>query len=92
MPIEQKPFTSYRDEDERALDTRRTFTVSINRKEEEWLTEGRKLLNVDSESRTIKELAKIGLNVLHSTFGADMITYLTRENRKRYNDGVAKKR
>jgi len=90
--IEKKPFVSYKDESERELDTRRTFTVSINKKEELWLKEGRQMLNVDSESRTLKELAKIGLNVLHCTFGAEMITYLTRENRKRYNDGVAIKR
>ena len=92
MTLEKKPFVSYKDEDERALDTRRTFTVSINRKEEVWIKEGRELLNIDSESRTIKELAKIGLNVLHNTFGAKLLTYLTREDRKRYMDGVAIKR
>ena len=92
MTLEKQPFTSYKLEEERAADNRRTFTVSINKKEEIWIKEGREILNIDSESRALKELAKIGLNVLHNTFGADVIKYLTRENRKRFNDGIVRKR
>ena len=91
MTLDKEPFTPYKLEEERAKDSRRTFTVSINKKEESWIKEGREMLNIDSESRTLKELAKIGLNVLHTNFGADLMKYLTRGNRKRFTDRITNK-
>ena len=89
--IYEKPFYRTKLDEERAEEKRRTFTVSINQDEENWLLEGRQILNIDSESRTLKELAKVGLNVLQTTFSTDFFKYLTSEKRKRLGDGKLRK-
>jgi len=62
---DQKPFYPIRDEEERAKDKRKIFTVSLSLEEYEQLKIDMKVLRQPKDSTTLKQLWKIGSNVLH---------------------------
>jgi len=63
-----------------------TFTVRVNESERRMLQHAKKDLDIKGDSSVIKFLAKVGLNVLHKTFGTSEIRYLFKKDRKRMSD------
>jgi len=63
-----------------------TFTVRVNDSERRMLQHAKKDLDIKGDSSVIKFLAKVGLNVLHKTFGTSEIRYLFKKDRQRYSD------
>lgn len=63
-----------------------TFTVRVNDSERRMLQHAKKDLDIKGDSSVIKFLAKVGLNVLHKTFGTNEIRYLFKKDRQRYSD------
>ena len=64
---DRTPFYSTRDEEERAKDKRKIFTVSMSLQEYEELKSDMKVLKQPKDSTALKQLWKIGRNVLHDT-------------------------
>lgn len=62
----QEPFTSYKLEEERQKDSGSTFTIWLSQKEREWLDKQKRLLRQPKDSTCIKQLAKIGADLLGS--------------------------
>lgn len=83
MTLKKAPFERTRLEED---DTGETFTVRINKKEREWLDGIKKDFDIKSDSRALKMVAKIGTNVLHSTFSDGMLRYLFKKDRTRLSD------
>lgn len=84
--IEKDSFIPYREEEERAEDKRKIFTVSCNEREQELLKRLRVALDLKSEGQALKEGAWIGLNVIHKTFGERFLKYLFKKERSRLSD------
>lgn len=57
------------------------FTVRLNLQEQEIAKELMILFNVKSPITALKMAARIGLNVLHTTFGADLMKRLFKKDR-----------
>lgn len=70
MTIEKKPWTNYTlDEDKPdPLEQGKVFTVRMSAIEYKQHKKDMELLHCTSEGTTLKKLAEIGRNVLHSTF------------------------
>lgn len=75
----------YQDEEAIAEKKAKTWTrsIRINKEERQMIQDIKKLLNIHTDGTAIKVAAKVGLNVLQSTFSADILQYLTSERRKR---------
>lgn len=84
MGLEKIPFRSYTLEEEKKdpLDVGKIFTVRLNAKEYAKLREDMKDWNIGQEGKTLKFLAEVGRNVLHSTFGRDKIRWLRSPTRR----------
>jgi len=63
-----------------------TFTVRVNESERRMLQHAKKDLDIKGDSSAMKFLAKVGLNVLHKTFGTSEIRYLFKKDRQRLSD------
>ncbi len=83
MALEPPPFTRTKLDDEREDDKRRVFSVSVNEKEEQMLLELRQMFQVTSDGTALKLAAKVGRNVLHSTFGQENLKHLFKKRRVR---------
>ncbi|KKN65098.1 hypothetical protein LCGC14_0484860 [marine sediment metagenome] len=83
MGIERPPFTRTKLDEERVDDKRRVFSVSVNEAEEKMLLELRGMFQVTSDGTALKLAAKVGRNVLHSTFGQDNLKHLFNKRRVR---------
>ena len=81
MPLEQKPFVRYHEK--KKADT---FTVRVNKEERAFLDRMKLILNIKSDSKTLKLLARVGGNVLISNFGAKMLQYLFNPHRLKLSD------
>jgi len=82
MGIEKEPFKSYKLEEEKENDKRRTFTVSVNQEEDKLLQEDKKILQQTKDSTALKQLAEIGHFVLHSS-SAGKTLQIVLENKRR---------
>lgn len=80
-PLEQEPFTRYHEE--KRADT---FTVRVNEEERKMIEELKELMNVKQDSKALKVAAKVGLNVLLSSFGKDTLRYLFKKDREKLED------
>jgi len=83
---DSKPFEPQRLEEERALDKSWPITVRINEREKAMINRIRALLDIEGDSKALKKAAEIGLNVILSTFGEEMIKYLCEGKRERKSD------
>ena len=63
-----------------------TFTVRVNEIERRMLEKAKRDLDIKADSSIIKFLAKVGLNVLHNTFGSKELRYLFKKDRQRLSD------
>ena len=84
--IEKEPFQPYRLEEERAKDKSKVFPMRLNQQEQATAKQLMLLFNVKSPVTAIKYGAEIGLNVLHSTFGIDLMKRLFSKERIRLED------
>ena len=67
MKFDQKPFTQQRTQEEREGDKRFILKVSMNNEEELMLKKDMEDLQQVKDSTAMKQLWKIGRNVLHGT-------------------------
>lgn len=86
MALEKVPFESYRLEEERARDKSKVFPMRLNQQEQLMAKELMLLFNVKSPVTAIKFAAEVGRNVLHGTFGADLMKRLFAKERVRLED------
>lgn len=84
--IEKQPFTPYKTEEERAKDTSKVFPMRLNQQEQALAKELMILFNVKSPVTAIKYGAEVGRNVLHATFGPDLMKRLFSKVRVRLED------
>lgn len=82
MSIEKEPFVNYTLGEK----TKDTFTVRLNDEERKMLEEIKDCLNVAQDGKALKIAARIGLNVLHNTFGRDFLRYLFKKDRLKQED------
>jgi len=83
--IKKQPFRTTRLEEDKE-EGRVTFTVSLNDKELAFIEHWKRDLDIKSNGRLLKELARVGANVLHAQFECDFLKYLARPERTRYRD------
>jgi hypothetical protein len=86
--LEQDKFRLSREQEERAKDKRKIFTVSLNDKEIEGLKRDMKLLNQTKPSTALKQLAKIGSYVLHRDKIGFLITVIRDNQRRNKKTGI----
>jgi hypothetical protein len=85
--IEKKPFIKYNlDSEEKDEGAGEVFSVRLNKDERAWLNEVKKELHIVQDGRALKVAAFVGMNVLHGTFGADILGYLFKKDRVRPGD------
>lgn len=78
MPIEKKPFRDY------GKGTKAPLAIKTNEHDELMLDIGQYVFNMDSKGGVLKRLAHIGLKVILTNIGADMMHYLSNGERRRY--------
>ena len=88
MPLEQKPFTRMRLDEERADDKSRTFTVRLNLEELARLEEAGDFLQQEKLSTVLKQLAHIGYVVLQDQKTRAIIDTLFINERRNKRLGV----
>ncbi len=83
--ISKAPFRMYSSEEEIAEKKKKTwtFTVRVNAEEQKLIEEIKKLLNLKNNGTALKVSARVGLNVLQTTFSADILRRLTDPTRRR---------
>ena len=86
MPLQKELFESYRLEEEKKGDTSKVFPMRLNQQEQAMAKDLMILFNVKSPVTAIKFSAEVGLNVLHSTFGADLMKCLFSKERVKLED------
>ena len=79
--LEKKPFTRYRFDEEVKKDKRKVVPVSINKDEQKIIDDLKDIMNIDNDSTALKYGATIALNVLHGTFGVEILKALIRKNK-----------
>ena len=85
MPLEKQPFRLYSSEEEIKEKKKKswTITVRVNAEEQDIIKELKRMLNVHMDGTALKIGARIARNVLHDTFGPEILRYLTDPNRRR---------
>jgi hypothetical protein len=89
MVIEKDPFTRYKtneEKEEEEIQFGEIMTIRLNPVEKQWIEKWKKVLDIKSDGKTLKFLAEIGTNVLHSTFGDKKLGYLFKKDRQRLSD------
>jgi len=88
--IEKKPFIPYREEEERSKDTSKVFAIRLNTQELENLKVAQEILQQDKDSTCVKQLAMLGLHVLHERSSAYLLKVLNDNIRKNKRIGIEK--
>ena len=86
MTLERPAFTKLRLDEEKAKDKSKVFPMRLNEQEQAMAKELMILFNVKSPVTAIKYGAEVGKNVLHSTFGADLMKRLFAKERVKLED------
>ena len=75
----------YSSEEEIASRKEKSLIISIrlNKEEQAVLAELKQMLNLHQDGTAVKVAMQIGRNVLHGTFGSDILKYLTDPSRRR---------
>jgi len=73
-------------EEEREADKSKVFPMRLNEREREIARKLMGLFNVKSPVTAIKQGAEVGLNVLHSTLGVDLMKRLFSKERLKLED------
>lgn len=86
MPLERPAFTKLRLDEEKAKDTSKVFPMRLNEQEQAMAKDLMILFNVKSPVTAIKYSAEVGKNVLHGTFGIDLMKRLFAKTRVKLED------
>lgn len=89
MSLEREPFTRYKFDEEKALEKRKIFTISLNLEEYNSLIEDMKILKQTKEGTAIKTLWKVGRNVLHDEKTGRIIKLIFENQRKNERIGIS---
>lgn len=83
MTLVNQPFIRQKLDDEPRADT---FTVRMNKEEREMLESAKQILNIPFDSKALKFCARVGLNVLLTTFGKEGMAYLLSQERRKLEE------
>lgn len=83
MPLEKKPFVNYTLDEDKTEQNSETLTIRINKEERILIDELKALLNFTQDAKVIKIALQTQINVVHSTFGAPNLRYISSSTRKR---------
>ena len=85
MKEKNKAFRMYQSEEDIIKQKAKTWTISVrvNAKEQELIKEMKRILNIHMDGTALKICAKVGFNVLRSSFGDSILSYISSRNRKR---------
>lgn len=84
MAMKRSPFTPTRLQEERDQDKAEVITLKLNRQERAELEQDKETCDIDQDGTMIKELVRLGRQVLRDQIGADFIKYLVSRRRTRY--------
>ena len=79
--LEKKPFQSYRLDDEKVEDKRRTFSVSVNKQEEINLEILKQVSGYKEDGTTLKLWAFLGYKCVTSTFSKEFLEDLFKKGK-----------
>jgi len=85
MPIKQKPFTRYNDDENKRIDT---FTVKLNKEERAILQKMKSLIEQPKDSTCLKQLAWYAAKVLLGDNQTYLIETLFKNKRKNARLGI----
>jgi len=88
MVLVRPPFTPNRLEEERENDKGKVFTIRLNDQEVENLKDAQELLQQEKISTALKQLAMLGLYVLHDRSSAYILRILGDNVRKNKRIGI----
>jgi len=80
------PFEPKRTEEEREEDKSWVISLRINESEKALIDKAKTILDIESDTKALKIMAKIGLNVIQNTFSEEIIKYLSSSKRERKTD------
>lgn len=85
MGLDKEPFRMYQSEEQIAEQKKKSWTISVrvNEEEQALIKQAKQDLHLKTDSTALKILARVGLNVLHNSFSADILRYLTDPSRRR---------
>ncbi len=84
---QQKPFRKYRlDEENKRIDS---LTIRLNREERLQLEEDKKIIQQSKDSTAIKQLARIGSQVIHDKKTAEILSIVQGNKRRNKRLGIA---
>ena len=83
---DDKPFYRKNLVDGEVEEKSRVITLRINLDEEALIKRAKVLLDVEADTKALKILAKVGLNVILNLFGEETIRYLSSTKRERKSD------
>ena len=87
MTIKKEPFITYTLEEERKWKPKQdTMTVRLNEQERYDLMRAKKLLNIPSDSKALKFVFNIGLEMMINMFGEKNLAYLFNPSRKKLSE------
>jgi len=86
--LNPKPFTPYKLEEDRKGGKGRTFTIWMSDEEYAWLQDQKKLIRQPKDSTALKQLARIGANMLGRPEMTYAIDTLFKNNRKNERLGI----
>jgi hypothetical protein len=88
MMLEKKPFINYTLEEDKKDDDSKVFTFRLNKEEQENLKECMLLLQQEKVSTALKQLANLGMFVLHERSMAHILGVLADNLRKNKRIGI----
>ena len=80
------PFEPKRTEEEREEDKSWVISLRINENEHQLIQKAKTILDIESDTKALKILARIGLNVIQNTFSEEIVKYLSSSKRERKTD------
>jgi hypothetical protein len=87
MAIKKEPFVTYTLEEERKWKPKQdTMTVRLNEQERYDLMKAKKLLNIPSDSKALKFVFNVGLEMMINMFGEKNLAYLFNPKRTKLSE------
>ena len=88
MGLKQEPFRVYREQEDRAKDKGKIFTIRLNEEELTNLKAAQNIMQQEKESTALKQLSMFGLYVLHDRSTAYILKVMGDNIRKNKRIGI----
>jgi hypothetical protein len=88
------PFEPKKTEEERTEEKSWVISIRINDEENALIQKAKQILDIESDTKALKIMARVGLNVIQNTFSEETMRYLSSSKRERktdYEKGFKKK-